>query len=82
MYKRKAFKVSSLLLVVCMLVQLIGVQVSAATQEKVYDSLDMKITFKVTSEWTGGYNAEISINNPTGDTYKDWALEMVTGDRL
>ena len=82
MYKRKAFKVSSLLLVVCMLVQLIGVQVSAATQEKVYDSLDMKITFKVTSEWTGGYNAEISINNPTGDTYKDWALEMVTGDKI
>ena len=82
MYKRKTFKVSSLLLVVCMLVQLIGVQVSAATQEKVYDSLDMKITFKLVSSWDGGYNAEISINNPTDASYEDWALEMVTGDTI
>ncbi len=82
MYKRKTFKVSSLLLVVCMLVQLIGVQVSAATQEKVYDSLDMKITFKLVSSWEGGYNAEISINNPTNASYEDWALEMVTGDKI
>lgn len=82
MYKRKTFKVSSLLLVVCMLVQLIGVQVSAATQEKVYDSLDMKITFKLVSSWEGGYNAEISINNPTDVSYEDWALEMVTGDKI
>lgn len=82
MYKRKTFKVSSLLLVVCMLVQLIGVQVSAATQEKVYDSLDMKITFKLISSWEGGYNAEISINNPTDVSYEDWALEMVTGDKI
>ena len=81
MYKRKTFKVSSLLLVVCRLVQLIGVQVSAATQEKVYDSLDMKITFKLVSSWEGGYNAEISINNPTDASYEDWALEMVTGDK-
>lgn len=82
MYKRKTFKVSSLLLVVCMLVQLMGVSVSAATQEKVYDSLDMKITFKVVSSWEGGYNAEISINNPTDASYEDWALEMVTGDKI
>ena len=78
--KGKMRQVLALLLIVAMVVttiQISPVQAQAATKanlQTTYDGEGYTVTFKVTSQWSGAFNADVTIKNTSDKVIDNWAI--------
>ena len=78
--KGKMRQVLALLLIVAMVVttmQISPVQAQAATKANLvttYDGEGYTVTFKVTSQWSGAFNADVTVKNTSDKVIDNWAI--------
>ena len=78
--KRKMRQVLALLLIIAMVAtttQISPVQVQAATKQDListYEGEGYTVTLKVTNQWSGGFNADVTISNISDKIIDNWSL--------